>query len=115
MSRDTVSISLVSMECEGAIGDERNAVEMLKRAFKAAKGHWMVLEEEPQFAGALNAVLTKMGDEHPERPRLETEIRLLSQFNAWLRAAQMGVAGDPPSLPEGFEAFGIRKIWQEVA
>jgi len=34
---------------------------------------------------------------------------------AWLRAAQMGVAGDPPSLPEGFEGFGISKLWQEAA
>lgn len=114
MSRDHVSISLVSHECESAIGDERDTLQMLQKSFKAAKGHWMVLEEEPQFAGALNAVLVKMGAEHPDRERLETEITLLSRFGAFLKAAQAGLSPEVPEVPEGFQAFGIRKLFQEA-
>lgn len=115
MSRDNLSIGLVSVECESAIGDERDAVQMLTKAFKAAKHHWMVLEPDPQFKGALNAVLVKMGEEHPDKERLTTEIRLLSQFGAWLQAVQQGLSASPPEMPEGFEGIGIRKLWDEAA
>jgi len=114
MSRDTLSIGLVSHDCESAIGDERDTVQMLTKAFKAAKNHWMVLDSEPQFGGALNAVLVKMGQDHPDKQRLTTEIELLGKFNAFLRAAQMGLSPDVPEVPEGFQAFGIRKLWEEV-
>ena len=111
MSRDDMSIRLVSIDCESAIGDERDPVQMLTKAFRAAKNHWMVLEEDPQFKGALNAVLVKMGDDHPERARLETEIGILGKFNAFLQAAQLGLNPDVPEIPEGFEAFGLQKLW----
>ena len=111
MIRDTVSISLVSHECEGAIGDERDAAKMLSLAFKAAKNHWMVLDMDPQLKGALNAVLVKMGEEHPDRQRLETDIRLLGQLNAWLQAAQAGLSASPPEIPDGHESFGIMGLW----
>ncbi len=114
MARD-VEISLVSLECEGAIGDATDAEEMLRRAFKAAKHHWMVLDADPQLKGALNAVLVKMGDSHPDKQRLETEIRLLGQFNAWLAAAQAGLQASPPEVPEGHESIGVMKLWQEAA
>lgn len=115
MSRDTVSINLISLDCTHAIGDEKDVAEMLRKAFKEAKNHWMVLDEDPQLKGALNAVLTKLGEGTPEYQRLEEEIRLLGKMNAWLHAAQLGVAGDPPSVPEGFEAIGIMKLWKEAA
>lgn len=115
MANDTVSISLVSHECENAIGDTTDVPEMLRRAFKAAKGHWMVLEMDPQLKGALNAVLVKMGDSHPERERLITDIRLLGQFNAFIQAAQAGLTADVPEIPEGHQTFGIMKLWHEAA
>lgn len=114
MSRDIVEINLVSMECENAIGDATDVPEMLRRAFKAATNHWMVLQPDPQLKGALNAVLKKMGDEHPDYKRLETEIRLLGQFNAWLNAAQAGLVATPPEVPEGHESFGVMKFWREA-
>lgn len=115
MSRDTVFISLVSSECMHAIGDEKNVAEMLRKAFKAAKHHWMVLDPDPQLKGALNAVLTKLGEDTPEYRQLSEEIGLLGKMNAWLQAAQMGVAGDPPTLPEDFKAVGVMKLWHEAA
>lgn len=110
-----VEIRLVSHECELAIGDATDPVEMLSRAFKAAKHHWMVLAPDPQLKGALNAVLTKMGDQHPDKRRLETEISLLGQMNAWLQAAQAGLSASPPEIPEGYEAIGVMKLWYEAA
>jgi hypothetical protein len=107
-------IALVSHECEHAIGDERDTVEMLKKAFTAAKCHWMVLDQDPQLKGALNAVLKKMGDEHPDRQRLETEVRILGQFSAMLQAAQAGLDVSPPEVPEGHESIGVMKLWHEA-
>ena len=113
MARDTVEISLVSHECVDAICDERDVAKMLTLAFKAARNHWMVLQDDPQLKGALNAVLKKMGDEHPDRARLETELRLLGQFNAWLRAAEVGLSASPPEIPEGYEApIGVMELWR---
>ena len=117
MSRDTMSIHLVSSECEEAIGDETDVTEMLRKAFKSAKHHWMVIDPDPQMRGALNAVLIKMGEQHPDRQRLVEEIELLSKFNAWLIACQLGVANTDtmPSLPhEGWKGFGINQLWKEV-
>lgn len=115
MSRDNTSIRLVSIECEAAIGDERDAKAMLEKAFKAAKNHWMILDPDPQLKGALNAVLIKMGDDHPDKQRLETDIRLLGQFNALLQAAQAGLSPDVPEIPEGHESFGIMNLWHQAA
>jgi hypothetical protein len=114
MSTDDVSIRLVSIDCEHEIGDEKDTVQMLRKAFAAAKHHFMITEADPQFKGALNAVLVKMGDEHPDRQRLETEIGLLGKFNAFLRAAQAGLNPDIPEVPEGFEAFDLNKLWTEA-
>lgn len=111
MNRDEISILLVSAECEHAIGDERDAVRMLSMAFEAAKCHYMITDEEQQFKGALNAVLKKMGSDHSEKDRLTTEIKLLSQMGAWVQALQQGLSVNPPEIPEGFEAFGVRKMW----
>jgi hypothetical protein len=109
-----VEIRLVSMECESAIGDATDVPEMLKLAFSAAKKHWMVLDKDPQLKGALNATLTKLKG-RPEFERLEKEIELLAQFNAFLSAAQMGLNPEVPEIPEGFEPYGIMKLWQEAA
>ena len=114
MAQNNVAIALVSAECETAIRDETDTTEMLRKSLKAARRHWMILDEDPQLKGALNAVLKKMGDSHPDRDRLETEIRMLSQFSAFLSAAQAGLAVEPPSLPEGFEALGVMKLWHEA-
>ena len=115
MSRDVVSISLVSAECESAIGDETDTKEMLRKAFAAAKHHWMVLEPDPQLKGALNAVLRKLGEGSPDRERLETEIRMIGKFNAWLNAASAGLSVSPPEVPEGHEPFGVMALWHEAA
>lgn len=112
---DIVSINLVSHECMRAIGDEKDTAEMLRRAFKGAKSHWMVMDPDSQLKGALNAVLTKLGQEHPDYSRLETEIGLLAKMSAWMAAAQMGVAGDPPQIPDGYSGLGVMKLWQEAA
>jgi hypothetical protein len=108
----SIEIALVSHECEDAIGGEKDVAQMLSKAFKAAKGHWMVLDKDPQLKGALNAVLRKMGDEHPDRQRLETEIRLLSQLNAMFSAARTGLSVGLPDFPEDFEAIGVMKLWE---
>jgi len=112
---DDAMIALVASECEHAIGDTKEVPEMLRKAFKAAKGHWMVLQPDPQLKGALAAVLRKMGEDHPDYERLTTDIKLLGQFNAWLQAAQSGLEVMPPTIPDGHETFGIMKLWHEAA
>lgn len=102
------------MSCVDAIGDATDTKEMLRRAFVSAKNHFMVLDSDAQFKGALNAVLTKLGDGHPDKEKLTAEIRLLGQFSAWLHAAQAGLHVDPPEVPENAAPFGIMKLWHEV-
>lgn len=108
-----IEIALVSTECLHEIGNVTTVEEMLQRAFAAAKNHWGVLDRDAQLKGALNAVLTKMSEDHPDRGRLLAEIRLLGQFNSWLQAAQAGLSVEPPEIPEGIELFGIMKLWHE--
>lgn len=107
-------IALVSAECEGAIRNETDTTEMLRKAFKAAKHHWMVLDPDPQMKGALNAVLQKLGEGHADYERLSAEIKLMARVNAWLHASAAGVAGDFPEIPDGYEAIGVMKLWQEA-
>jgi hypothetical protein len=110
----TVEIGLVSLDAELAIGDEKDPIEMMRKAFAAAKGHWMVLDRDKQFKGALNAVLQKLGSGTPAFERLTEEIKLIGQFNAFIQANQAGLSVDIPEVPEGLEPFGVMKIWGEV-
>jgi hypothetical protein len=113
MSTNDVLIAIVSADCEAAIRGESDTKKMLCKAFAAAKNHWMATEPDPQLKGALNAVLKTIGDEHPDRERLEAEIKLIGQFNAWLLAAQNGLQVEAPDVPEDYEPIGIMSLWLE--
>lgn len=109
-----VEILLVSASCESEIGDATEVPEMLRRVFVVAKDHYMVRDPDVQIKGALNAVLKRIGADSPDGQKLTTEIQLLGKMNAWLRAAQAGLSVDPPEVPEGYEPFGIMKLWHET-
>jgi len=116
--RDTLEIGLVSASCESAIGDERNTEQMLRKAFAEAKDHFMVTNTDSQLKGALNAVLLKMGEEHPDRKRLEFEITMLGKLSALLHAAQAGLSVSMPETveppTEDYRPIGVMRLWHEV-
>lgn len=112
---DQISIALVSADCESAIRGIKDIREMLRKAFAAARKHWMVLDPDQQLKGALSAVLKTLPDDDSDRARLVAEIELMSKFSVWLAAVKAGVAGDPPTVPDGFDRIGVIGLWHESA
>ena len=107
-----VEISLVMHECKDVVARAATTEEKLRGAFKAARGHWMVLNETHQFKGALAAVLDAIQGT-PDYDRLAEEIRIVGQFNAFLQAAQSGLDVKMPDLNEDVKPFGIVGMWRE--
>ena len=111
-----VMIHLVASECahhvKGCAGDVK---DKLRAAMKVAKNHWMVLDRELQFKGAVGAVLIHYGAGSPEFRRIEAELTKMRQLNAFLMAAQAGLS---PQLPEPDadeqEPLGMMMMWNDA-
>lgn len=111
-----VMLSLVTSECEDAVKRCSGGLEdKLRAAMNVAKDHWMVLDREVQFKGAVGAVMTHYGKDSWEWMRIEAELNKMRQLNAFLMAAQAGLL---PSLPEPCtdepEPIGMMKMWHDA-
>ena len=113
---------LVSAECERLPGlAEMEITDRLLACFKEARNHWMVLDEEEQFKGALNAALNTSSGE--EFDRLEQSIRQMAKTARMLQALQAGVPVDVEAMAkdlerqkaEGFDPIPLQKLWHETA
>lgn len=104
-------INLVVAECTDAVAAQTDTPAKLRAAFKAARNS-MVTDEMLQFKGALGAVLDSVKGT-PDYDRLETEIRFVGQFNAFVQACASGVAAEMPKAPENFEPYRIMDMWNQ--
>ena len=105
---DNHLIMLVMMEARTAIKPEDSLEDRCRAAMKAAKGHWMVLDENLQFQGAVAAVLETANEE--EEARIMDSLHALKTLNALLNGVSVDLDGyEAPTNP-----LGLNKIWQEV-
>lgn len=107
---------IVAMEARTACRGEPDLIERIKKAMKASRNHWMVLEEAHQFRGALaGAILESEGE---ERDRIERSAAALNRTGAMLQALQAGVPVDFKSMAENKpddDLIPLRKLWDEAA
>ena len=115
-----VEISLVATEARTACEGESDLTERGRKAMRAARDHWMVLDPDLQLRGALVAAVdASQGD---ERTRLERSIELLGQVSTAIAASQSGVPVDWEEMlnqqkameDEDFEPLPIIKLWHET-
>src|SRR3990167_2431519 len=114
-----VMLSLVIAECKHPVEACAGGLEdKLRAAMNVAKDHWMVLDRDTQFRGAIGAVMSHYGQDSEEYKRMEHEIDSLRQLSAFLAASQAGLAVALPDTTdtqqERPEPIGIMKIWHEV-
>ncbi len=78
MNITNTEVLLVAAECENA-AKEKDFDARLDKCCEAAKDHWMVLDEEKQFKGAMLAAYRESNDEEKERIELSLKsLRILS-------------------------------------
>lgn len=108
MSNDTL-LALVMHECKPAIIDTDSLEDRCRASMKAAKGHWMVTDEETQFKGAVAAVYAASTD-NDEKERIRLELENLAHLAALLS----GIHIDFDAVHDIENPILLRKLWQEV-
>ena len=108
MSNIAVAVSLIEAENRDALKAAATAADKLRVAFKGARDHWMLTDEDEQMRGAIGAALHHMTPE--DRAHVETELKALQAISAATRG-----------LPINFEAvvipenpIGILKLWADA-
>ena len=114
-----VELMLVIAECKNEIehcdGDLRAKV---LAAMNVAKDHWMVLDRDIQFRGAVGAVMAHYEKDSVEYARLAAEVEALKKLSAFFAAKQAGLS---VSFPDGLEEsteksgpIGLMGMWHKV-
>jgi hypothetical protein len=116
MSNDAMLMIVVS-ECKHAVEDCIGGLEdKLRAAMNAAKNHWMVLDKDTQFRGAVGAVMIHYGKDSEEYKRLAYEVDAMRKLSAFISAAQADLSVELPETSDEPrpEPVGIMKLWQEA-
>ena len=111
-----VMLSLVVTECKSAVESCHDSIEDKARAaMRVAKDHWMVLDQDIQFRGAIGALLIHYGKDSPEYKRIASELDSLRKLSAILQAAQAGLSVNlsEDDVPK-HEPLGLMKMWHEI-
>jgi hypothetical protein len=113
-------LALVAVEArsalDGHVGDLRSAAV---KAMRACHNHWMVLEQEAQFRGALVGLMQHYGPESEEYKRLSWEIGQIRKLDAMIVAGAAGLSVNLEGLVDDekppYEPLGLIGIWRETA
>lgn len=111
MSDQDTMIMLVMADARPFVKPDDTLEDRLKAAMSAAKGHWVVKDEQLQFKGAIMAVYPSCSDE--EKQRIEAEMDVLKA----IAAASSGVPVDIASVLDRtskFEGIGLGKLFREA-
>lgn len=105
---NNVMLSLVATECREAARSADTLDDRIKAAFKAARNHWMVRDENEQFQGAV-AGIYELSDE-TDRERIKMEMDGLRALSALFS----GVPVDMSQIPIPEKPIGLLKTWKET-
>ena len=112
-----VMVNLVIAECKHAVEECKGDVKAkLLAAMNAAKDHWMVLDKEIQFKGAVASVLLHYPEGSEERKRIEHELAVMRRFNAMIVASNAGLSVSLPEAEdeEKHEPLAMVGMWHDV-
>lgn len=108
-------LALAVMEAKSAIKEGMTVEEMLRAAMKEARKLWVSTDEDLRLRGAIGAVLSTLGHEHPEYAEVVKSLDALRKASAFIQAAQAGlsVTLDEDDMLE--PKYPLMKFWNESA
>lgn len=111
---------LIEAEKREALAAATNAEDVLRIAFGAAHNHWMYLDEQVQFKGAIGAALIVL-KEGPEYERVQRSVTALGKLSAVMNALQQGIPVDLEAMlkekeaePDQTPVIPLTKLWNDI-
>ena len=108
-------IMIMSAELRHLAEKHETIEEMFRAVVPSAREHWMVIDEDEQFRGAIGAVLLAL----QEKGREGEMERITKELNMLKAVSLIGTPGVNVNLgdimEDGFEPIGMLKIWKEAA
>ncbi len=101
-------LMIVIAEAKSAAEGKNTLEDKLTAAMNAARNHWMVIDEDKQFRGAVGAVMLLVDDE--TRDRIELEMKTLNAMSAIFS----GVPVDIERVEVAEDPIGLLKMWKEL-
>ena len=101
-------LMIVIAEAKSAAEGKDTLEDKLTAAMNSARNHWMVLDEDKQFRGAVGAVMLLVDDE--TKRRLELEMKSLNALSAMIS----GVPVDIEQIEVSEDPIGLLKMWKEL-
>ncbi len=111
---DEVMFGIMVTECQGI--DEPDLAERIKACMRRTYDHWMVIDEDMQFRGALAAamVLSETGD----REHIQASLKPLQALSALMSGVPVDldrvVREQEAAKEAGQEPIPLRKLWDDV-
>jgi hypothetical protein len=108
-------VAICAHEARSACAGEKDLMERIRKAMKAARGHWMVTDPHQQFRAAVAAAVLE--SEGEERSRIERSAQALNKLGAALQALQAGVPVDLAGMVEkqDDDLIPLQKMWHDTA
>jgi len=106
-------ILIMSAELKHLAEEHETIEDMFRAVVPEAHNHWMIIDEDEQFKGAVGAVLLALQEKgrDDDMKRITKELQMLRALSL---IGTPGVSinfGD--ILDEGFEPIGLMQIWKE--
>jgi hypothetical protein len=112
MDQASLVAATIGHECE----NEPDLMRRIQKAMKAARNHWIVLDENDQFRGAIAAAI--IASEGAERDRIKRSAKALGRLGALFQALQAGLPVDLEGMAaekQDEDLIPLRKLWDEAA
>lgn len=109
MDLNNTELMMVALECKEAAKEE-DFEARLDKCCEAAKDHWMVLDKEKQFHGAMVAAYLQSNDE--EKKRIEVSLKILRTVSAMFSGVPVDI-NQIESLSEGAEPIAMQALFKK--
>ncbi len=109
-----VMLSILVTECQGI--DEPDLAERIKACMRETVNHWMVLDEEMQFRGALAAAMVL--SEAEDEGRIKAALKPLQAIAALMSGVPVDldrvVREQEEAKEDGHDPIPLRQLWDDV-
>lgn len=109
MDINNAELMLVAAECREA-AKEKDFDARLNKCCEAAKDHWMVLDKEKQFKGAMVAAYMESSEE--EKKRIEVSLKSLETLGAVLKGLPIDIEQAAKDI-EGIDIIPMQQLFQK--